>query len=470
MTEDSLLSPSWAGTEVSSLTGDQALLAALLEVEVAWGEVLAEAGYADQADAQALRRLAANPQEVPGLAPEELARAAAGGGNPVIPMLAALRTALKASGPDDSPQDSAPQDSALHRGATSQDILDTALVLMVHRAGGQMLADGCAAAEGLAALAEEHRGTLCAARSLTQHALPTVFGLRAAVWLDGLTAALKDLEQALSRLPLQWGGAAGTQAALVNFAGAEGARELTERLALRLELPASNRPWHVQRQPLLQAASAAAGLSSALGKAAGDVLTLQRPEIAELREPAAAGRGGSSAMPHKQNPVLSTLIRSAALSAPAQLSTLYSAAAMAQDERPDGGWHAEWAPLRELLRLTGGAADRARELFAGLTVDPQQMERNLRLSGGLVLSERLMADLGPELPGGKEQLKQLVTRSVQEGTSLRELVAESFAQAGAAEPEQIDVLFDPADYLGRAEEFIDSAVEDFKEQYDQHIR
>lgn len=462
MTEDSLLSPSWAGTEVSSLTGDQALLAALLEVEATWGEILAEAGYADPTDAQALRGIASDLQSVPGLAPAELAPAAVGGGNPVIPMLAALRSELKASGPGDSARD-----SALHRGATSQDILDTALVLLVHRAGAQMLADGHAAATALAALAEKHRGTVCAARSLTQHALPTVFGLRAATWLDGVAAALTDLEQSLHRLPLQWGGAAGTQAALVDFAGADGARSLTDQLAARLGLPASRRPWHVQRQPLLQVASAAAGLSSALGKAAGDVLTLQRPEIAELREPAAAGRGGSSAMPHKQNPVLSTLIRSAALSTPAQLSTLYSAAAMAQDERPDGGWHAEWAPLRELLRLTGGAADRARELFGGLVVDPQQMERNLRLSGDLVLSERLMAVLGPQLPGGKEQLTQLVSRSVQEDVSLRDLVAESFAHAGVAEPEQIEALFDPADYLGRAQEFIDSSVEEFKEQHDQ---
>ncbi len=458
MTEDSLLSPSWAGTEVSSLTGDQALLTALLEAEAAWGEVLAEAGFAQAADAQALRRIGSDPRAVPGLAPEELARAAVGGGNPVIPMLAAVRAELKASGAGDS---------ALHRGATSQDILDTALVLMIHRAGAQILADGYAAADGLAALAQEHRSTLCAARSLTKHALPTVFGLRAATWLDGVAAALKDLERALSRLPLQWGGAAGTQAALVDFAGAEEARGLTEQLAARLGLPATGRPWHVQRQPLLQAASAVAGLSSALGKAAGDVLMLQRPEVAELREPTAAGRGGSSAMPHKQNPVLSTLIRSAAISTPGQLSTLYSAAAMAQDERPDGGWHAEWAPLRELLRLTGGAADRARELFGGLMVDAEQMAHNLRLDGDLVLSERLMAALGPKMPGGKEQLKDLVTRSVQEGRSLRELVTESFAEAGAAEPERLPELFDPADYLGRAQEFIDSSVEEFKEQHDQ---
>ena len=175
-------------------------------------------------------------------------------------------------------------------------------------------------------------------------------------------------------------------------------------------------------------------------------------------------------MPHKQNPVLSTLIRSAAISTPGQLSTLYSAATMAQDERPDGGWHAEWAPLRELLRLTGGAADRARELFGGLMVDAEQMAHNLRLDGDLVLSERLMAALGPKMPGGKEQLKDLVTRSVQEGRSLRELVTESFAEAGAAEPERLPELFDPADYLGRAQEFIDSAVHDFKEQNDQRTR
>ncbi len=457
MSEDSLLSPVWAGTEVSSITGDRALLRNLLQVEACWGEVLAEAGHAGQQDAQALRGLADDPEGVEGLAPAELARAAVGGANPVIPMLASLRTALKERGAGES---------ALHRGATSQDILDSALVLMVRRAGEQMLQHGYAAGESLAELAREHRNTLCAARSLTKHALPTVFGLRAATWLDGLTQASAGLEEALRLLPLQWGGAVGTQAALVDMAGPSEARELTGQLAHRLGLPVS-RPWHVQRQRLLQVASAAAGLAAALGKAAGDVLMLQRPEVGELREPSAVGRGGSSAMPHKQNPVLSTLIRSAAIAAPGQLSSLYSAAGAAHDERPDGAWHAEWAPLRELLRLTGGAVSRAQELFSGLEVDTERMWTNLRTGGDLVVSERLMAALGPEMPGGRETLRQLVVHSIQDEQNLRDLVKQAFAREGVSAPPDLEELFDPAEYLGRAGEFIDSSLQEFEEQHAQ---
>lgn len=461
MSADSLFSPAWAGTEVSVLTSEDALLRYMLQVEAAWGEVLAEAGLAEREDAQALRRIADGPEDVPALAPERLAGAAVGGANPVIPLLGVLRRTLTERGAGDS---------ALHRGATSQDILDSALVLMAHRAGQSILEDTYAAAGSLAELAGEHRDTLCAARSLTKHALPTVFGLRAATWLDGIAAALAELEDALAGLPLQWGGAVGTQAALVDIAGPAEARRLTEELAQRLGVAAAPRPWHVQRQPVLRAASAAAGLLSAFGKAAGDVLTLQRPEIAEVREPSAAGRGGSSAMPHKQNPVLSTLIRSAAIAAPGQLSTLYSAAGAANDERPDGAWHAEWAPLRDVLRLAGGAAARGRELFAGLETDPERMWTNLRTGGDLVVSERLMAALGPEMPGGKEFLRQLVVHSIQDEQNLRDLVKQAFAREGAAAPADLEELFDPAEYLGRSGEFIDSAIQDFKEQYERRNR
>lgn len=171
-------------------------------------------------------------------------------------------------------------------------------------------------------------------------------------------------------------------------------------------------------------------------------------------------------MPQKQNPVLSTLIRSAALAGPGQLSTLYVAAAAAEDERPAGGWHTEWSSLAELTRLSGGAADRAAELFESLVVQPETMAVNLRLSGDAVLSERLMARLKGSFPGGGNALQDLIRRSVLEGADLRGLLAEQLGDSVAAA--DLDQLLDPHQYLGRSQEFIDSAVRDFELQNPEH--
>lgn len=448
-----LLSPVWAGTEAAELVSEETLLGCLLEVEASWGEVLAEAGAAPQDSAEAIRDIAADPAGA-GLSVEQIAVAAVGGGNPVIPLLAQLRSTLT---------DRGASDSALHRGATSQDVLDTALVLTLHRAGRVILREAAATADALAGLARTHRDTVCVARSLTQHALPTSFGLRAAGWLDGICGAATRLQTALQHLPIQWGGAVGTQAALSDWLGAKQAAELTDRLRRRLQLPAASRPWHTQRQPLLEVAAALAQLVAALGKTAGDVLTLQRQEIAELREPTGPGRGGSSAMPQKQNPVLSTLIRSAALAAPQHLATLHQTAGAAVDERPDGAWHAEWPALAELLRLTAGAVSKGSELFAGLIVDPAAMARNLDITGGALLSERILARLSGPFPGGRPALQQVIRRSATEGAPLRSLLREELPIETFSDAE-LDALLDPADYLGRAGEFIDAALADYASQ------
>lgn len=445
-----LLSPVWAGTEFAELTSDETILAALLEVEASWAETLAQADAVPEESAHAIRAITTDPTGA-GLSAEQIAIAAVGGGNPVIPLLDDLRSTLA---------DRAASAAALHRGATSQDVLDTALVLIAHRTSRAILGEAVAISDALSELAQAHRSTVCVARSLAQHALPTSFGLRVAGWLDGICSAAARLETALQRLPIQWGGAAGTQAALNDLVGPAQAAELTDELSRRLQLPRAARPWHTQRQPLLEVASALAGLLAAMGKAAGDVLTLQRQEIAELREPAAAGRGGSSAMPQKRNPVLSTLIRSAALAGPQQLAGLHQAAAAAADERPDGAWHAEWAQLMELLRLTGGASARCAQLFSGLIVDPEAMEKNLGLTGAAVLGERILAHLSESFPGGRRALQETMRRSAAEGTSLRSVLREKLASSEVTDKE-LDRLLEPADYLGRAGEFIDSAIADY---------
>lgn len=447
-----ILSPVWAGTPTAQLMSEESILRAMLRVEASWAQALADAGEAPAESAAAIAAISADPARA-GISVEEIAAQSPGGGNPVIPMLAAVRYALAEAGESDA---------ALHRGATSQDILDTALMLVCRDAAAMVLTESRRAGAALSRLSREHQDTVCVARSLTQHALPMTFGLRCAGWLDGLTQAIRRLDLAAAKLPLQWGGAVGTQASLIDSLGSQQTAQLTHDLAARLGLAPMVRPWHTQRQVVLDLGSALAGVLAALGKAAGDVLTLQRPELAELREPAAPGRGGSSAMPQKQNPVLSTLIRSAALSAPAQLSTLYLAAATAEDERPAGAWHAEWPSLVELTRLGGGAATRAAELFEGLVVRPDAMATNLRLSGDAVLSERLMARLGDSFPGGRRALQDVVKRSVVEGVGLRPLLEDQLGeQAGAAD---LDRLLDPRQYLGRTQEFIDAAVQDFAQQ------
>lgn len=448
-----LLDPSWAGTPVAAATSDTAVAQALLDVEAAWVGVLADAGHCPAAAADAVD--AAADASLYDLA--DVARRSAGGGNPLIPLLADLRAELRAN-------DAAEAAATVHRGATSQDIVDTALMLVAARAGATIRADLATAAAGLAHLAETHRGTICVARSLTQHALPTTFGLRAANWLSGLLAAGRRLDTVLAGLSLQWGGAVGTLASLTDAleAGNDGGApvpELVTALAARLGLVDPGTPWHTNRMPVTGLGAALADTVAAAGTMAADVLTFSRPEIAEVSEPRAPGRGGSSAMPQKQNPVLSVLIRQAALSAPQHAAQLFLAAGTAVDERPDGAWHSEWAALRTLLRLAGGATAKLAELATGLEVHPGAMAANASLTGDLLLSERITARLAPLVDGGKPAVQELITRSLSTGAELRPLLREA-VPADALSDADFDELFDPAGYLGQAGTFIDRILAD----------
>ncbi|AKT50981.1 lyase family protein [Arsenicicoccus sp. oral taxon 190] len=412
-----LLAPVWAGTPVADRTDDRAVVQRLLDVEHAWLAVCVEVGLAPEAALEGLDQgagvFAAESYDGP-----SLARRCPMGGNPLIPLLADLRQQLGDH----------PAASQVHAGATSQDVLDTALMLLAADVLDAALPELDAALAALVDLAERHRDTIAVARSLGQPSLPTTFGLRAAGWLAGLSAATDELARARAALPLQWGGAAGTRANLVTrLASAgltvtadEGTALLAGRLALR-DVP----PWHTDRQVVLRLATAVAGVLAALGTIAADVVTASRPEIGELREPAAPGRGGSSAMPHKRNPVLSVLLRSAALQAPGLLATVALAAGSAVDERPDGAWHAEWSTVRDLLRLLGGAAPKAAELLGGLEVDPAALRANLDRALPDLLSEKRAA-----LPPGQR--------------------------------DQPDALGAPEDYLGQAHELTDRILREHR--------
>mgnify|MGYP001054247879 CR=1 FL=1 len=363
-----------------------------------------------------------------------LARAAVAGGNPVIPLVGLMRGSV--------PEHAR---SWVHRGATSQDIMDTALMLLARDAGIGLLATLDEIEDVLAVFAERHRDLVAAARTLTQHAVPTTVGLRAANWARGVRRAALKLDLALEQLPVQLAGAGGTLASFVEIGGREAAEELPAAYAELLGLAAPEGPWHTVRWPVTELGDALVQAVDALGVIAADVATLSRTEIGELAEGAG---GGSSAMPQKSNPAGSVLIRSAAIRAPQLAATLHAAAALAVDERPDGAWHAEWQTLRELLRLACGAAGHTATLVSGLRVDEAAVARNLALTGGLIVAERLSIELGPLI--GADRLKRIFAAAGR-GASLVDLLR--------AEPEldgvDIAALIDPAGYTGLAGRLVD---------------
>ncbi|MGP5046315.1 lyase family protein [Glutamicibacter bergerei] len=460
-----LLSPAWAGTGASATASDVAFVQAMLDTEAGWVQVQADAGLCSAQDAQAVRLVAQVQRYDLAL----LAEKTPDGANALIPLLGMMRELLSTDGAPTTAS------AALHRGATSQDIIDTALMLVLARTMVGTLTNLRNTATGLAALAQAHRDTVCIARSLTQHALPTTFGWKAASWLSAVLSAETQLDAASKQLSLQWGGAVGTLASLEQFlvdhpeVSATSA-SLTADLASLLGLSNPGVPWHTNRMPIVQVGSVLAASVAALGTFGADVLTASRPEIGELSEPREAGKGGSSAMPQKQNPVRSVLLRNAALSAPGLVNTLFTAAGTAVDERPDGGWHAEWSALRELARLAAGAAAHGAFLAHGLNVNQPAIAKNLALGGDAILSERLATVLTPLVPGGKATIQALVRRSLSEDLPLRELLRLEIASHDLSDKDLSDLL-DPAGYLGAADRFTTTVLAEYsarKELWQSH--
>ncbi|MBT2567512.1 adenylosuccinate lyase family protein [Arthrobacter sp. ISL-85] len=447
-----LLSPVSALPLVAALTGDRAVLAAILAVESGWAAVLQRAGLAPAGSAAVV----ASAAEVGRYDLADVVLRAQGGGNPVIPLLADLRrnvAALDTAGVGAG--------KAVHNSLTSQDVLDTALMLLARNTVHAIVADLKGITTALAGLAGQHAETLCVGRSLTQHSLPYTFGLRAAQWFQGVAAAGRQLEAL--EFQVQFGGAAGTLAAGTVLVEGSPTTPFTlaDALAAQLGLAPAPAPWHTNRVAITSLGHALASVLDAFGKIAADVLFLSRPEVAELAEPRAAGRGVSSAMPQKQNPVLSVLVRSAALQAPQLAAQLHVAAANFNDERPDGAWHTEWPALRQLLALALGAAGHLRELAEGLRLFPDTMRRNLDLSGPLLLAEGVNAAVAPLLEekdgrSGKQQLQEVVDRTLEappteQAATYRKLLREA-VPAAVVPDARLEDLLDPASYLGQAAE------------------
>ncbi|MCX4907352.1 adenylosuccinate lyase family protein [Streptomyces sp. NBC_00878] len=479
-TDAGLLAPTWAGTPAAAEVTDEAWLQAMLDAEVALARAQFAVGLTPVAAVEAIASVARADR----LDLVALAHAARATANPVVALVTAFTEVVAAKDPAAA--------EYVHRGSTSQDILDSASMLVARRVLGLIAADLERTGAALAALARTHRHTVLAGRTLAQHAVPTTFGLKAAGWLQLVADALVRVRAVASALPAQLGGAAGTLAAYREYAlldrgdsgeagegspnpvggegedgspnptGGEGGVELLRPFAEALGLAEPVLPWHTVRTPVAELGAVLQLVTGALGKFALDVQTLSRTEIGEVSEPVAAGRGASSAMPQKRNPALATLIVAAARQVPAHALVL-AQCLLAEDERPAGAWHAEWQPLREALRLAGGAAHTAVELAEGLIVHPERMLANLELTGGALVTERLMVVLAPAL--GKVRAKKLLTAASAEaeytGRPLAAVLSQHPDLTTDFTPARLSELLDPVQYTGAADALIDRALHNY---------
>jgi 3-carboxy-cis,cis-muconate cycloisomerase len=376
-----------------------------------------------------------------------IAKRAARSGNIAIPLVKLLTEAVATED----------QDAArfVHWGATSQDVIDTGFILQLRDALSAIEKDLADLSATLAKLATEHRTTPMVARTWMQQALPTTFGFVVAGWLDALLQHRQRLTESRPRiLVLQFGGAVGTLAAL-RGRGSTIAKLLAEEL--RLTLPVA--PWHARRDHIAEAAMILGLIAGTLGKIARDISLHSQTEVAELFEPTAEGRGGSSTMPHKQNPVTCAVVLAAATRIPSLVGTILSA--MPQEyERGLGGWHAEWETLPEIVRLAGGALHHLANMLPTLRVDTDRMRQNLEITHGLIFAEVVslaLADRMGKMPA--HLLLEAATKKARESNRhLKDVLREGPGVHGHLTPADLDSLFDVRNYLGNAEEFVDQIV------------
>ncbi len=474
-----LFAPLSAPARLREAVSDRAWIRAMLDTEAALAAAQADTGAALAAAGADASTAGAVPAAVAadaiasacrsgGIDVAGLGDAALAAGNPVVPLVERIRAAV---GPAAAPY--------VHRGATSQDVLDTAAMLVARRAVALVDEELVAVARACAALARTHAETPMAGRTLLQQALPVTFGLKAAGWLDATLDARAGL--ARTRFDVQLGGAAGTLAAF----GDDGPR-VAAALAERLGLGAPDLPWHTARGRVAELGAALAVAAGAMGKVGLDLVLLAQTEVGEV----VAGAGGSSTLPHKQNPVGAVRARACALRVPPLAATLL--AAMAQEhERAAGAWHAEWEPLTQALALTGGAAAGVREALDGLEVDAARMRANLDATGGLLLSERVVLTLAPRV--GREAAKGAVQAAAAEAADgagggaaeagsnagpcggtvpgsgagagaggarhgFRDALLAQPAVAAHLDAAALDALLDPATYLGATSTFVERAL------------
>jgi 3-carboxy-cis,cis-muconate cycloisomerase len=431
----SAFEPLFVPEHLLAAVSDRAWLEAMLEAESALARAEAAAGIVPAEAAAAIAE---------SCRPElfdfgELLEQGRPSGNPAEPLVRALRDAVGS-------------DAArwVHRGATSQDIMDTASMLVARRASTLILAELDRVAAGLADLANTHRATPMAARSLLQQALPTTFGVKVSGWLVAVLEARRRLEDTQTdRLAAQLGGAVGTLAAL----GPAGT-EVLRRFAEELDLAEPVVPWHTNRTRIAELGAALDLCAGVLAKIGLDIALLAQTEIGEVRE---GDGGGSSTLPQKRNPVHSIFARACAQLVSGYASVL-SRALLQEHERAAGAWHAEWAALSGALAYTGGAAAAIGEAVATLEVDAERMRRNLALTDGQIVAERVafMLDGG----SGHEVVREAALRAASSGrTFADELRADD--RVSLSDDDLAEAL-DPETYLGSADAFVDRALEEYR--------
>ncbi|MPZ72075.1 MAG: 3-carboxy-cis,cis-muconate cycloisomerase [Nitriliruptorales bacterium] len=414
----------------------------MLDVEAALARALARRGMVPDHAADAIGRQC----RVEHFDVEAVYREAMLAGTPTIPLVARLVELV-----DDDAR------GFVHWGATSQDILDTGLVLQMRDGLDLLLADLVGIGRSCAALAEQHRTSLMPARTLLQHALPTTFGLKAAQWLAAVTAQIARLREVERGLAVQLGGAAGTLAAYRDDGLA-----VVALLAEELHLPAPALSWHTDRN-LPAAVTAAVGLAcGTAGKIATDVALLMQTEVGEVAEGPRRGKGGSTTMPHKRNPVDSVAAVAAARLALGAVPVVMGAM-IQEHERGAGSWQAEWDGVPAVFRHASAAIFRTGGALAGLEVDVDRMRDNLELTGGAVLAESLATALAPHIgrPAANTVVQGVVSVALSSDADLRAAAHDTQAVTDVLEPAQIDAAFDAAGYLGSNNALIDRALTSF---------
>jgi len=444
----SLLDPLFRYDALDKLFSDEARIQGMLDFEAALARAEAASGIVPACQAQII----AGKCRAENFDLSAIAKDAALAGNLAIPLVKKL-TELVAHADKDAAR-------FVHWGATSQDAIDTGCILRMRDAFDLIDEDLARLTGTLVTLAETHRATPIVARTWMQQALPTTFGFIVAGWLDAVFRPRKRLAEIRPRvLALQFGGAVGTLAAL-GGRGPQVAKALADEL--RLSLPSI--PWHTHRDRIAEIVTTLGLCTGTMGKIARDISLHAQTEIAELAEPIFEGRGGSSTMPQKRNPVTCAVVLAAATRIPGLVNTLLSA--MPQEEqRGLGGWHAEWETLPDIIRLSGGALHHLAEMLPGLEVDTQRMRHNLELTNGLIFAEAVTMALGDRM--GKMPAHLLVEAACKKAREqkrhLKDILREESGPRGHLTPADLESLFDVRNYLGSAEEFIRRVVAEARE-------
>ena len=422
---------------------DRARLARMLEFEAALARAEAAVGVIPQDAADAIARQC----DVAAYDAAEIAACVHTAGNLAIPLVAQLTKNVRAVDPGAR--------GYVHWGATSQDVIDTGLVLQLRDALALIDADVDRLAAALATRARQHADTVLAGRTWLQQALPLTLGVKLAGFVSALDRHRDRLAAVRERaLVVQFGGAVGTLASLHDQGVA-----VAERLAQQLSLRAPEMPWHSQRDRLCEIASVLGNLVATVGKLARDLALLAQTEVDEAREPATPGRGGSSTMPQKRNPVGASIALAAATRVPGLVATMLHAA-VAEHERGLGNWPAEWETLPEIALLAAGALAAMIEVVEALDVDEQRMRANLEITRGLVFAEAVQTALAPAM--GRDAAHSLVAgacrRAVAEGRHLRDILESDADVAHDLNAQALARLFDPHAYLGSARAFVERAL------------